>query len=158
MDYNRFTTLVNLSSRGGAKTIDDVTGCISRKAELINESLREVIALDLAKSEALGGESSRPGSRQKPQARMPGPVCVAVFMAHAGSLCRLGSGEVLRRNSRKAPVLASDSFHVTLLTRSRRKKPDEAAKFLMESSKFIKRHGNAEKCGYVGGRTKDEGK
>jgi hypothetical protein len=57
-----------------------------------------------------------------------------------------------------APVLASDSFHVTLLTRSKRKKRDEAAKFLIESNKFIVRNGNPEKCVCVAGTTKDEGK
>src|ERR1700730_5407155 len=49
---------------------------VQSKSELVSESLRGVIALDLAKSEALGGEWPRPDSRQKPQARMLGPVCV----------------------------------------------------------------------------------
>ena len=68
-------------------------------------------------------------------------LVVTLGLVKSGIVIEKRAGVGIRQLSRDA------------LTRS--EKTHDAAKFLIELGKFIVRHGNAEKCGCVGGRTKD---
>jgi len=75
------------SSKKTFEVVEVPKDLVQPKAELINGSLREVIALDLAKSAALGDEWPRPGSRQKHSSKdASAGVRRQYSLAHAGSL------------------------------------------------------------------------